>query len=100
MASEIEIDPASFDRAASGVEGAAGDLQAAYGTFKAVMANLGDFLGNDDAGKQLKAEYDPAYHDFRTAMEKLLDTDLPALGTSLRNDGQSWRNADEALFGD
>ena len=100
MADEIYIDPATFDAAAGGVDNARADLQGAYDTFKAVMGNLGDFLGNDDAGQQLKADYNPAYEDFRTAIEKVLGEDLPAFATSLRNDGQSWRNADTALFGD
>ncbi len=100
MADEIYIDPATFDAAATGVDDALSDLQGAYDNFKAVMGNLGDFLGSDDAGQQLHADYDPAYSDLTAAMGKLTGEDLPALATSLRNDGKSWRNADNALFGD
>jgi len=75
-------------------------LQGAFDNFTAVLGNLGDFLGNDDAGTQLKADYNPASENFRTGIQKLLVEDLPAFATSLRNDGQSWRNADTALFGE
>jgi hypothetical protein len=105
MADEIYIDPATFDTAAAGIEKAQADLQGAFDNFTAVLftavlGNLGDFLGNDDAGTQLKADYNPASENFRTGIQKLLDEDLPAFATSLRNDGQSWRNADTALFGE
>ena len=59
MADEIYIDPASFDTAAAGIEQAQADLQGAFDDFNAVLGNLGDFLGNDDAGTQLKADYNP-----------------------------------------
>ena len=100
MADEIYIDPATFDTAAAGIEKAQADLQGAFDNFTAVLGNLGDFLGNDDAGTQLKADYNPASENFRTGIQKLLGGDLPAFATSLRNDGQSWRNADTALFGE
>lgn len=97
---DITIDPASFEAAAGGVEDVAHDLRGAYVGFKAVLSNLGNFLHDDDAGQQLKAEYEPAHESLRTAMDKLIDTDLQALSTSLRNDAKSWRNADQALLGD
>src|SRR6476661_3900894 len=100
MADEIYIDPATFDTAAVGIEKAQADLQGAFDNFNAVLGNLGDFLGNDDAGTQLKTDYNPAAENFRTGIQKLLGEDLPALASSLRADGQSWRNADTALFGD
>lgn len=100
MADDIVIDPASFGTAAAGVEGAHADLQGAYSNFRAVLGNLGDFLGSDDAGRQLKAEYGPASAQFTSAMDKLLGQDLVALAASLRADGQSWSNADTTGFGD
>ena len=100
MADEMYIDPATFDTAAAGIEKAQADLQGAFHNFTAVLGNLGDFLGNDDAGTQLKTDYNPASENFRTGIQKLLGEDLPAFATSLRNDGQSWRNADTALFGE
>ena len=99
MADDIVIDPATFTAAASGVESAQADLQGAYADFQAVLAGLGDFLGNDDAGRQLKEDYEPAAEQFRTAMDKLVHQDLPNLATSLRNDGASWTNADTTPFG-
>ena len=99
MTNEIIIDPNSFDAAAAGVDDAAVELQSAYEAFKRVVANLGDFLGNDDAGRQIKAQYDPSYEACRTAMEKLIGVDFPALSMSLRHDATSWRSADDG-FGD
>jgi len=100
VADEIIIDPVSFGTAASGVEDAQADLQASYANFRTVIGNLGDFLGNDDAGRQLKAEYDPASAQFTQAMGKLVEQDLTALAASLRADGASWSNADTTGFGD
>lgn len=100
MADDLYIDPATFDSAAAAVDSAHSDLQGAYDNFRAVMNNLGNFLGGDDAGRQLHADYDPAESDFTAAIGKVLGSDLPAFATSLRNDAQSWRNADTALFGD
>jgi hypothetical protein len=100
VSDEIEITPDSFEAAANGLKNALEDMKTARRTYNTVMDNLGDFLGNDDAGKQLKSEYDPAHTDFQTVINKLLDEDLPTLEASLRADAQSWRNADTAKFGD
>ena len=79
MADEIYIDPATFDTAAAGIEKAQADLQGAFDNFTAVLVNLGDFLGNDDAGTQLKADYNPASENFRTGIQKLLGGKQPRL---------------------
>ncbi len=99
MAGDIVIDPATFTAAAEGVESARADLEGAYANFHAVMSGLGDFLGNDDAGRQLKHEYEPSAQQFHKAVNKLLHQDLINLASSLRSDAASWINADTTKLG-